>query len=332
MRSELHSMARVVREGLTSTPKRLPPVLFYDRLGSELFERITELPEYYLTRTEHELLALRAEAIIQAAKGSTQEPLTILELGAGTATKTEVLLRAVVRLQGATRFIPADVSESPLEEARLRLSRAMPLLEVSPFVGAHREALLAARRIRGPMLVLFLGSSIGDYEPTQAAELLSWVAATLGDRGSLLLGTDLKKPLTELLPAYDDAAGVTAAFNRNVLVRINRELGGRFDPGSFRHVALWNERAGAVEMHLESTCAQQVRIDALDLNVSFERGERIHTESSHKYDRESVRHLLRASGLSPVTELQDSAARYALQLVIPASVKTDAPDFARLET
>lgn len=322
MESE-HRIAEVVRAGLTSRPKRLPPFLLYDARGSALFEKITALPEYYLSRTELELLRVRADEI---AASVARGPVTVLELGAGTATKTEVLLRALVRRQRATRFIPADISPSPLAEAKARLTRSVPGLEVSPFVGTHEAALSYAERVEGPLLVAFIGSSIGNYDPPEATGLLSRVRRAIGRRGTLLLGIDLRKPVEVLIPAYDDAAGVTAAFDRNVLERINRELGGHFDPSSFRHVALWNEAASAIEMHLESTRAQRVRIDALELEVALDEGERIHTESSHKYDAKSIARLLRSAGLASVLELRDAQSRYALQLAVDERGAVEAND------
>ncbi len=311
------TLAYAVRRGLTATPKRLPPFLFYDERGSRLFDRITELPEYYLTRAERSIFEGAGEAIVAAASRHAGAPLTVLELGAGNASKTQVLLRALVGLQGRTRFVPADVSPAALEDARARLGREEPDLDVRPLLATHAEALAAARAWdarEGTPFVLFIGSSIGNYEDADAVALLSQIRGGLGAKGALLLGTDLRKSLDVLLPAYDDAAGVTAEFNKNVLARVNRELGGRFDLESFRHVALWNDASCCIEMHLESTRAQRVRIDALDLEVAFGAGERIHTESSHKYDDARVERLLAAAGLGRFAVFCDEQRRFAVHL------------------
>jgi dimethylhistidine N-methyltransferase len=309
-----HSLAEAVRRGLTSSPKRLPPFLFYDERGSRLFDRITELPEYYLTRAELSIFEGAGDAIVDAAARLAEAPLAVLELGAGTASKTQVLLRALARRQGRTRFVPADVSPAALDDARGRLAREEPELDVQPRLGTHGEALAAARAWSDPLLVLFIGSSIGNYEDEDAIELLTGIRAVLGAKGSLLLGTDLKKSLDVLLPAYDDAQGITADFNKNVLARINRELGGRFDLECFRHVALWNEASSCIEMHLESTRAQRVPIEALGLEVAFTAGERIHTESSHKYDDARVERLLEAAGLVRCAAFRDEQRRFAVHL------------------
>ncbi len=296
-RPQLSGIAEIVRAGLTAPVKRLPPYLFYDAPGSALFEEITELAEYYPTRTERAIFEREGDAIVAEAMRLAGAKLDVLELGAGSATKSQLLLRALARRQQQTHFLPADVSRAALDDAVARLRREEPALSVLPLVGTHDAALARARRWEGNLLVLFIGSSIGNWDDGDAVPLLADIRLTLGARGVLLLGTDLRKPLEVLLPAYDDARGVTAAFNRNVLARINRELGGHFVLGRFRHVALWNEAASSVEMHLESTVEQRVRIDALELEIPFRAGERIHTESSHKYDEPRIDRLLGAAGL-----------------------------------
>jgi dimethylhistidine N-methyltransferase len=289
-------VARAVRSGLSRGAKSLPPWLFYDTLGSEQFERITELPEYYLTRAEREIFQTHADAIVELAAGTSGEALRVVELGAGTATKSQVLLRAVVRRQRRCLFVPVDVSGAALDIAQRRLAREEPNVEVRPLVLSHEEA---ARRLSGvapKRFVLFIGSSIGNFDEPEAVALLSRVRRGLAAGDALLLGADRRKCLERLLPAYDDAAGVTAAFNKNVLARINCELGGEFDLDAFEHVALWNDELSRVEMHLESKRAQRVRIAELRVTVSFAEGERIHTESSHKYSDDHVRELLTRSG------------------------------------
>ena len=313
------SMAAVVRRGLTQTPKSLPAYLFYDAAGSELFEKITELPEYYLTRSEHEIFEEDGDGIVAEAGRLLGSPFTVLELGAGTARKTQTLLRCLRRAHGRVRFVPADVSREPLDLAQARIHAEEPDVETRPLVATHAEALDRAPGCEQPLLVLFIGSSIGNYTDDEAVELLRQVRTAIEKNGgALLLGTDLRKSLDVLLPAYDDAAGVTAAFNRNVLSRINRELGGTFDVERFRHVALWNERASRVEMHLESTFAQTVRIEALDLTVAFAAGERIHTESSHKYDEATVTALFARAGLRRAKTFRDARGWFAVHLATAA--------------
>jgi dimethylhistidine N-methyltransferase len=318
--SELPSAALVtaVRSGLLAPKKSLPPFLFYDARGSALFEQITLLPEYYLTRTERSILERDAACIATTVLSGLPGPVAVLELGAGTATKTEVLLRAFTHERKDITFLPADVSPSPLEEARKRLARTLPDLLVKPIVGTHGDALSQMSRWEGTVVVLFIGSSIGNYEDADAAQLLLGARGAMGKRGVLVLGVDHKKSLQVLLPAYDDGAGVTAAFNLNVLARLNRELGADFDLGAFRHVALWNEAAGAMEMHLESTREQVVSLAALSLQVSFTAGERIHTESSHKYDQARVRRLLSAAGLRGVAAFEDERHWFGLHVATAA--------------
>lgn len=306
-----------VKTGLTRARKSLPPFLFYDERGSALFERITTLPEYYLTRTERGILEKDAAGIAKTVLASLAGPVAVLELGAGTATKTELLLSAFAAERVDLTYFPADVSPTPLAQARARLSTNLPRLAVSPIVGTHAEALAKIARWEGSVVVLFLGSSIGNYDDDDAAALLTGVRGALGHRGVLVLGVDRKKPKEVLVPAYDDSAGVTAEFNRNMLLRLNRELGADFEPAAFRHVALWNEAAGAMEMHLESTARQSVHLTALGLTVSFERGERIHTESSHKYDQARVSRLLASAGLRDVAAFSDERCWFSLHIAAP---------------
>jgi len=305
-------VAAAVREGLGAAPRRLPPWLFYDAEGSRLFEAITRLPEYYLTRVERELLEAHADEIVALAAGDAR--LHVVELGAGTAEKSQLILAAAVRRQGHTLFLPVDVSGEALEAAVARLARELPAVEVRP-LRLHHEAALGEVASLGPRrLVLFIGSSIGNLEDAEAVALLSRVRASLAPGGALLLGADRKKDPAVLLPAYDDAAGVTAAFNLNLLRRLNRELDARFDLGAFRHVALWNEAASRIEMHLESQRPQEVRIEALDLTVRLARGERIHTESSHKYDEATIDRILGEAGFRRERTFTDPGGLFGVHL------------------
>jgi dimethylhistidine N-methyltransferase len=321
-------VASIVRDGLSARPRHLPSWLFYDDAGSELFERITELPEYYLTRTEREILSTHAvEMISAAAVGGKIEPngngparLRITELGAGSADKTRLLLQAVVKRQGSLIYEPVDVSASALEAARERIEREIPAVAVAPRLMDYTENLElepASPALAGPderRMVLYIGSSIGNFEPHEAHQLLQRVRAALQPGDSLLLGVDLRKDEATLLAAYDDAAGVTALFNLNMLARLNRELDADFDLEAFAHRAIWNRAKSRIEMHLESRAAQRVQLPALDLEVSFKAGERIHTENSYKYAPGQVEAMLSATGFLPESTWTDARGWFAVHL------------------
>ena len=306
-----------MREGLTARPKRLPAWLFYDEAGSRLFDAITELPEYYLTRTERGIFLLASDEILaRAAEGAR---LRIAELGAGSADKTRLLLKAATDLQGAVLYEPVDVSASALEGARERIEREIDGVTVTPRVMDYTDG-DGSRLHFGPVdcderrLVLYIGSSIGNFEPHQAAKLLHRVRAGLRKGDSFLLGVDLAKEDSILLAAYDDAAGVTAAFNRNLLVRLNRELDADFELEGFAHCALWNEEESRIEMHLKSRGAQRVRVGALDLTVEFAAGESIHTENSYKYRPGQAEALLTAAGFCAEATWTDARGWFAVCL------------------
>ena len=284
-----------VYRGLTSMPKTLSPWLFYDQRGSELFEAITELPEYYLTRIEHAIFARHGDAMLAAA-GAPE--LAVIELGAGTAAKTTVLLEAATRYCTRVRYYPIDISASALGEARRNIGERAPQVHVEERVADYTQDMSAIPAARGKRLVLYIGSSIGNFEPAEAAHLLRSLRRRLAPGDLLLLGVDHGKERSVLLRAYNDAAGVTAEFNRNVLVRVNRELSGGFRPGLFRHRAVWNERESRIEMHLESLITQAVPIRDLGLTVDFRRGESIHTENSYKFTPESAARLLERGGFA----------------------------------
>ena len=306
-------VASAVEEGLASQPKRLPPWLFYDAAGSELFEQITELPEYYLTRTERAILATHADRMIaQAADGRR---LRIAELGAGSASKTRLLLAAAARRQGVVEYEPLNDSMSPLEVARERIEREIPGVEVAPrLVDYAHELDLEPSDAGERRLVLYIGSSIGNFEPEAAAMLLRRIHASLQPGDGLLLGVDLVKEDSILRAAYDDAAGVTSAFNRNLLTRLNRELGAEFDAETFAHRAVWNAAESRMEMHLESRVAQSVRVAGLGLDVNFRAGERIHTENSYKYWPGQAEAMLGAAGFAPVESWMDAQGWFAVCL------------------
>jgi len=306
-------IASAVCEGLLSRPKWLPAWLFYDAAGSQLFNQITELPEYYLTRTERAILAARAAEIIGLAAG--RDAVRVVELGAGSADKTRLLLTAAVNRQDTVFYEPVDVSASALEEAQERIEREIPSVLVTPRVEDYTKGLeLDSASFGERRLVLYIGSSIGNFEPEVAEALLKNVQAALAPRDSLLLGVDLAKDETTLLAAYDDAAGVTAAFNLNLLTRLNRELGANFDEEAFAHRSIWNAAQSRIEMHLVSRKRQKVRIPALDLKIDFAPGESIHTENSYKYRPGQAEALLSKAGLTPAATWMDDQQRFAVCL------------------
>ena len=305
-----NATAAAVREGLSATPKRLPSWLFYDEAGSALFEHITELPEYYLTRTERAIFEAYAGEMLQAAGPS----LTLVELGAGTATKTCVLIEELLQRQPRALFYPIDVSPSALQEAGKQLARQFPQLRVNPIVADYTGGVDALTRITGRKLVLYIGSSIGNFEPSQAVGILRRIRRSLRAGDALLLGTDFAKSLKVLLPAYNDAQGVTAAFNKNILARLNRELDADFNVDAFQHLAIWNKPCSRMEMHLESVCAQQAFLPMLDMDVTFAAGERIHTENSYKYTMEMVETILRESGFKHEMSWQDRQKWFGVHL------------------
>jgi L-histidine N-alpha-methyltransferase len=325
--SPADAVAAEVRAGLTSDPKTLSPWLFYDEEGSRLFEQITELPEYYLTRAERSLFTAHADEIIAlAAEPSGTDPapmLTLIELGAGTATKTGILLAAAVRRQRTVVYQPVDVSETALAEATENIRTNIPGVTVRCQVADYTTQALPLNRLPNTRtLALYIGSSIGNFSPAAARDVLRNLRAQLLPGEKLLLGTDLapceSKTVAELEAAYNDASGVTAAFNRNVLVRLNRELGADFEPDAFEHKALWNARESRMEMHLVSQSAQKVSIPANSsgpvLRVNFKAGESIHTENSYKFTPERIRELLESAGFSLTRTWRNSEHVFAINL------------------
>jgi L-histidine Nalpha-methyltransferase len=307
------AIADDVRDGLTRASKSLPPKLFYDDEGSALFHEITRLPEYYPTRTELAILQKRAPEIVKAGGNIA----SLVELGSGNAQKTTTLLRAMMSSNRELVYVPFDISEAALAEAESRIGEQFPDLKVEPRLGDLARDLEFLRSTPSPRMVAYLGSSIGNLTWLESVELLRRVRIMLGPQDTLLLGADLVKPASVLIPAYADSAGVTERFNKNVLARINRELGAEFDLHSFRHIALWNKRASRVEMHLESLCKQSVYIDDLNLVVEFEQGERIHTENSHKYTLDQIERLLHESGFALRRTWRDDRKWFALVLGVP---------------
>ena len=300
------------------TQKTLPPWLFYDEAGSALFEQITELPEYYLTRTERTILTENADDII----GSVGCPVTIAELGSGTATKTGLLLAAALRRQPELLYQPIDVSPSALEHAAASLAGAVPGVVVQPQVSNY---ITNGYKILRPedhnIFALYIGSSIGNFGPDEARSILRKLRSRLSSNpgDAILLGVDLapciKKPVEFLLSAYDDATGITAAFNKNILTRLNRELGADFNLECFTHSARWNEGESRIEMHLESVAEQTVQIDGQP--ILFAAGETIHTENSYKFTERSLRALLHDTGFSSPQWFEDANHHFGVVLAYP---------------
>jgi L-histidine N-alpha-methyltransferase len=298
--------------GLTATPKELPPRWFYDERGSELFDRITRLPEYYPTRTERAILTARAGEIAAAAGADV-----LVELGSGTSEKTRLLLTAMREAGTLRRFVPFDVDPSVLRLAGDALAEEYPGLEVDGVVGDFTRH-LGELPTDGRRMVAFLGSTIGNLAPAERAAFLADLAATLRPGDSFLLGTDLVKDEGRLVRAYDDAEGVTAEFNRNVLLVLNRELKADFDPEAFTHVAVWDTEHEWIEMRLRSVREQQVNVAALDLGVPFAAGEEMRTEISAKFRRAGVERELAAAGLAMTRWWTDPAGDFGLSLAQPA--------------
>jgi L-histidine N-alpha-methyltransferase len=299
-----------VLDGLTRPFKEIPPKHFYDARGSELFEQICELPEYYPTRIERAILETYASAI--AARTEASE---LVELGAGYATKTRLLIDAM----DLDRFIPVDVSEATVRECAQQLVDEYPGLSVHGLVGDFERHLVHLPEAWGTRVVAFLGGTIGNFPPGSRRRFLRTIARTLGDDGWLLLGTDLVKDPRVLEAAYDDAAGVTAEFNRNVLHVMNRELGADFDPDGFDHVAFWDAEREWIEMRLRSRNRQTVRFPDLDLTVHFDQREELRTEISAKFTQTRVRGDLAAAGLELVDWFTDDDELFALSLARPTS-------------
>jgi L-histidine N-alpha-methyltransferase len=330
--SNTHAVASEARRGLTQMPKSLAPWLFYDEAGSELFEQITGLPEYYLTRTERglfekhssEILGIMgmAAAVDKKQHVTLMDRLTIAELGAGTGTKTRILLSALGRVQSKVLYQPIDVSRSALESAQ-ELESELPGLCVRPLIADYvAEPYQIERSPRTRVLALYIGSSIGNFAPEQAHAILRRLRAQLQPGDGVLLGADLapgpQKPIEMLRSAYDDAAGITAAFNQNILTRLNRELGANFRPKRFAHLALWNARDSRIEMHLQSCETQTVEIpgncSGPSFTIHFRSGETIHTENSYKFTQAALIALLSDAGFAPVARFSDAEQMFSLNL------------------
>jgi dimethylhistidine N-methyltransferase len=303
-----------VWRGLRKRPRSLVPWMLYDAEGSRLFECITTLPEYYPARTERDILASYAEAIITATGSDYSRPLRLLELGAGTAAKTGILLEAAARLRNEVIYIPVDISSDALDAACDSIGCLFPDVQLQPMVANYVTHPPRLERFNGTTLAMYIGSSIGNFSPEEARTILRNLRSQLRGGDALLLGTDMVKDEATLVRAYDDKAGVTAAFNLNILHRLNRELGANFDTGCFRHRARWNRGKSRMEMHLESTREQCVNIPAAQLNVQFAALETIHTENSYKFTESTLGALLDDAGFMIEQTWTDPRQWYALTL------------------
>ncbi|HXD59072.1 MAG TPA: L-histidine N(alpha)-methyltransferase [Thermoleophilaceae bacterium] len=310
--SSLDSMADEVRAGLTRDQKELPPKYFYDERGSELFDRITELPEYYPTRCERAILNRRAPVIVDLAEATE-----LVELGSGSASKTRALLFAMAGSGMLERYLPVDVSESVVERSAEELAEIYPGLHVHGVVGDF-ERHLGLVPVGERPLVAFLGGTIGNFYPESRARFLARVRELLGSEGRFLVGTDLVKDVRIVEAAYNDSAGVTAEFNRNVLHAINRELGADFDPGAFEHVAAFDREHSWIEMRLRALGEQHVSIPGAGLELTFADGEEIRTEISTKFTQERLAAELSRAGMQIEAFFTDADSYFAVTLAAPA--------------
>jgi L-histidine N-alpha-methyltransferase len=315
MAEALRADARAGLAPPAGEPKSLPPKWFYDAQGSALFDKITELPEYYPTRAEREILHARA-AEIAGLTGAR----TLVELGSGSSDKTRVLLGALRARRTLRCYVPVDVSEPALVAASDALSAEYPGLDVRAVVSDFEEhlGLPADRGAPAPRLIAFLGSTIGNLLPVQRAAFLARIRAGLQPGDFFLLGTDLVKDPATLVAAYDDASGVTAEFNKNVLSVLNAELGADFDRDTFEHVAVWDAGAEWIEMRLRSSMAQTVHVPGIGLTVDFADGEEMRTEVSAKFRRRGVEEELAAAGFALRSWWTDAAGQFGLSLSVPA--------------
>ncbi len=304
-----HEFATEVLQGLDSDNKTLPCRFLYDSKGSELFEEITDLDEYYPTRTEITLLQTHAREIAEIAGENT----TLIEFGSGSSRKTKYLIKS---LEDISSYIPIDISSSALKEAEQDLQSHFPELEISPLHADFLKPMeIQDNEDSSYRLGFFPGSTIGNFEKDDAITFLRTAREILGNESGLIIGVDLQKDLDILIPAYNDAKGVTAEFNLNILRRINNELDGNIDLETFRHKAIYNKQAQRIEMHLESQKDQNTSI--LGKNISFSKGETIHTENSHKYTIESFRNLAQKAGWKPLKHWTDQAKLFSIHYLLP---------------
>ncbi len=304
---EQQSFAEHVKSGLTAQQKWLSPRFFYDERGSKLFERITELPEYYPYNAEREILTTYAENIVSSVNAEG----VLIELGSGSSEKTEILLDELLQGGNHVHYVPVDISGDFLRTASERLIERYDGLEISAIAGTYELALKHLPDHTAPRLFLLLGGNIGNYDPEEARVLIEKISNQMDDRDRLMVGIDLLKDPEVIERAYNDSQGVTAAFNKNILRRINRELDGEFDPDTFRHHAPFVEKNHRVEMHLVSTRPQEVPVHDLEATFEFNEGESIHTENSYKYNTDTFQHIYDGTSLEVEAFLRDEQERFA---------------------
>ncbi len=303
-----------VLNGLTAENKKLSPKFLYDKIGSQLFEQICELPEYYPTRTERTIIIQSVDGLIKTCGANIE----LVELGSGSSMKTRLLIEAFLRSRGRLHYIPIDISKSMLVQSAKRLLRTHDTLSITALVSDYQVALQAlAKRKRHPKLILFLGSSIGNFSRHDAENFLLQVRQSMGPQDRLLIGMDLVKSRKILLPAYDDSQGITAQFNLNLLARINRELDGEFDLDSFRHHVIYNDSADCIELYLLSKREQTVKIGKLERAISFKKNERIHTENSHKYSKDVIADMTKRNGFILENAWYDDREWFSLNMLKP---------------
>ncbi len=306
--------ARDVDRGLSDSPKHLPCVYFYDYRGSQLFEKICGLPEYYPTRTEAGILEEFSGEIISHLSGNP----VLVELGCGSCTKTRHIIEALLHLHERVTYCPIDVSVEMLEESSATLKDGYDSLDIRPIKARYSEGLKQMEVLfDAPRLILWLGSSIGNFSPAGAIRLLKEMKERLGPEDAILIGFDLEKDRGMLERAYDDPGGVTASFNSNLLERINRELGGTFNLERFNHQAIYNEELGRIEMYLVSDRDQEVHVAATNRSYRFAKGERIHTENSHKFTLERIATLAKGAGMRIAAQWSDARGYFNLTLLRP---------------
>ena len=307
------TFAEDVRFGLSTLPKKLSPKYFYDELGSALFEAITRLPEYYLTSSETEILREFGWEIVRLVRS----PIEIMELGSGSANKTRRLIEETLRVQPALRYCPIDISADAVRASASALVDAYPRLTVRAYAADYFSILgTTDLELRHPVLALLLGSNVGNYEPHVMQRLFRAIGASLEGGDGLLVGADLRKDAATLELAYDDPTGVTAAFNKNLLARLNRELGANFDLRTFEHKAKYDEARGAVDSFLISQSTQRVRIDNLGFDVNFEAGEPLHTESSYKFTTQELAESAQDAGFALARTWLDRKRYYSVNLFL----------------
>jgi L-histidine Nalpha-methyltransferase len=302
---------RDVYKGLTAPQKNIPSVYFYDERGSQLFEQITTLPEYYPTRSEAEILHKHADEIATFSSSNS----LLVELGSGSSIKTQYLIKAFLNRFKNLQYVPIDVSEAILNETALELSRTFPALNVDPVIARYEEGLEKIEDINKSKFIIWLGSSIGNFNKPEAAAFLRTLKSQFSSSDQLLLGIDLIKDKATLENAYNDSSGVTAEFNLNLLHRMNDELGADFDVANFRHIAVFNEQMGRVEMYLESLSDQIVFIEKLNLEITFAKNELLHTENSNKFTLEEIEYLATSAGFVLNKQWFDSNKRFSLNLL-----------------